>query len=1368
MQSQRPNQYSLRTRSRISALAAASSDETLGTAPTTAEEGNNPRTTMPAVRPTSRIEQPAPVVQSSVSPELSFRDNPGRLNSIDTTSPGAPRKSLEMLGSPQTLLSPGGQHPYEWPTSTPPEPPREQPMHNPSTVDEGPPGLVSTPDPVTPINRAPPGLLPALPIKAPALQSSETRPDPVITAAEDGLSRQDRENLDRRYTRIRMTSDQPRVRRHSRSPSPSRRAGPSNTKTNKGKGVDPRNWGDIDLQPHEQDVEVQAQLLDSYNQFHNNQTSGDQEFEPDTMDSTAGRRSLSGPPRSTRRLGGRPISQIPLNSYIGRSLQQLTRLKSSKHRDDDPDSSSSDSSSSSDNNDYNSDRNPRFSNRKNKKHRKGKGSKHRKSKMTLKPLVPKEYNGAADSRAYYRFLTEGAAYVTDGKVAPDRQVFILSYYLTDKAYDYYTQKVALNNDQWTLTSFFEGLFNYCFPLSFRSDQRKRLRRTFQNDKTVSAYVHEIEEIFNLIGNITQRDKIIKLWDGLKPSIQQGLWKDHYNPETSSWDEVVDHAETIEMAENVTHAKLNRPSNIPEIRNRNRTAGSAEPTRRSHEQTRGRMGVKRPHHQPVNRGHGNRFRTPTAPPRQATFTRGTSNYSRGSSAQPRAFTPRTNNGSETAWSSVSRNMRGSRPPLSDKEQAELVAAGKCFICKEAGHMSRNCPKNNHVKSTNTKPPGVPNYNIEFAEESAYDSSESDSSDDEVELVNSLSLGMIDYNYFDLGDEKLHQEWKQYYTRQGKHVLIRQELGDALAIGAQRILSQEAPYPGDEPGSWKSGNKSDGSRFQVIPMPEDNYSIYDLTYERCGTLSGRRLRDPDFLVAEWYAQRSREWSGCRVSLDTKNVPMGDSYGYNAQNVITHGIDLLYPTKNTQCDDNNRFTVTPSGRARWDINDADFPNAPLHVSIQELANPKIDLANWYRVHRYGRPKTLSTIPRVPQFFIDAYLLSTLRFGNQKHSKKKPENHISESIESDTDSDMPGLMPLSSSDDEDDNITNRPSFNCFSMIADDGEEPIPANGFHPSDPNHADMSRQPTPDPIDDPALQSPTPSAPPAEQAWTDEAVENEPQSTWTEDTTDVNYPDRSRFSSDAEYNWEMGVEGRTLISRNRLGNILGPTLQQILATSRPYPGDEIFSVNENDEERFIVQLATPHVHKIIDLLRQTVTYIDTELAIYPNFKPALEYAYRCALAIGQPLPIEWILEENEQIGDYIERHLEQILQMGQPYLYDTRFELRNRIRCHVHWNPEDRDQLLIEDRMTRRVWYLPRYRILEPPFDLPAWFQERLLFQHSTFDNDLYYVGRPPPGDDYDSLDRAIDLEVVTGAETVRLNGVSQPEGFHEDQSQSPPP
>ena len=73
---------------------------------------------------------------------------------------------------------------------------------------------------------------------------------------------------------------------------------------------------------------------------------------------------------------------------------------------------------------------------------------------------------------------------------------------------------------------------------------------------------------------------------------------------------------------------------------------------------------------------------------------------------------------------------------DKERAELLAAGKCFICKEPGHMSRNCLHRHNVRSDGPKPPGTASYNIELL-------APSPEVDESVEVLDSLPLGSLSF-------------------------------------------------------------------------------------------------------------------------------------------------------------------------------------------------------------------------------------------------------------------------------------------------------------------------------------------------------------------------------------------------------------------------------------------------------------------------------------------------------------------------------------------------------------------------------------------------------------------------------------------------
>lgn len=103
--------------------------------------------------------------------------------------------------------------------------------------------------------------------------------------------------------------------------------------------------------------------------------------------------------------------------------------------------------------------------------------------------------------AYHRFIRESDAYLRDGRVRGSRKIFLLSYYLTGKAYNFYTQKVSINGEQWTLAQFYKELFKFCFPVDYRMQLRKSLARCHQNEGSVAEYAYELQDLFNMIGNV---------------------------------------------------------------------------------------------------------------------------------------------------------------------------------------------------------------------------------------------------------------------------------------------------------------------------------------------------------------------------------------------------------------------------------------------------------------------------------------------------------------------------------------------------------------------------------------------------------------------------------------------------------------------------------------------------------------------------------------------------------------------------------------------------------------------------------------------------------------------------------------------------
>ncbi|KAF9248149.1 hypothetical protein L218DRAFT_811471, partial [Marasmius fiardii PR-910] len=98
----------------------------------------------------------------------------------------------------------------------------------------------------------------------------------------------------------------------------------------------------------------------------------------------------------------------------------------------------------------------------------------------------------------------------------------------------FLNKVAWNHEKWSLNKYFRGLFNYCFPIDFRSQQRERIKCCYQNERRVAKYVNELKTLFKLVGTYSKCDHIIKLWEGFDPQIHWELGRDKLNKEVDKW------------------------------------------------------------------------------------------------------------------------------------------------------------------------------------------------------------------------------------------------------------------------------------------------------------------------------------------------------------------------------------------------------------------------------------------------------------------------------------------------------------------------------------------------------------------------------------------------------------------------------------------------------------------------------------------------------------------------------------------------------------------------------------------------------------------------------------------------------------------
>ena len=224
----------------------------------------------------------------------------------------------------------------------------------------------------------------------------------VVQAATNELTNAQKQNYQRRHKAVARKN----------STSPSRGEGPSEKK---GKGIDPREWGNIGISLDEFDVKAQRAAFESLSKKRKTSRVKEKWYsKPRTHQPR-----LDDMSRVIQPAESRPVAQIAKDSYLGAALQNVRRHeRRSQHRrtpsqpsdsgSSSSDSEDSDSGSSSDPGGWSTSQSEDLRHRHHKnKHGRNKHRRHVSSKSSnssrsnIKPIPPLEYDGKADARAYH-------------------------------------------------------------------------------------------------------------------------------------------------------------------------------------------------------------------------------------------------------------------------------------------------------------------------------------------------------------------------------------------------------------------------------------------------------------------------------------------------------------------------------------------------------------------------------------------------------------------------------------------------------------------------------------------------------------------------------------------------------------------------------------------------------------------------------------------------------------------------------------------------------------------------------------------------------------------------------------------------------
>ena len=1104
----------------------------------------------------------------------------------------------------------------------------------------------------------------------------------------------------------------------------------------KGKGVDPSNWGNVGLSPEEMDVSAQRKALKELKvkkTAHKGRSGAKKQPKastsryvtpvPDTPHFESADKTRKG--RKTKQLVAevRPVTQIPKNSYLGAAFKQVKAAdhkgkrkrspsspessdSSSDAAPDDGDDESSDpsdsGSSSSESYDDSSDDDDDYPRRKGKRSRKRKRSR---SPRKAKPIAPRDYDGRENPRAFHRFMKESINYLEDAKVKRKRYAYTLSRYLTGRAYNYYTQKVALTEEKWSLDEFFQGMFNYCFPANYRTKLRAKLDKLSQNaNQTVTEFIYELEELCNLIGEVSERDRVIRLWNGLRSELQRALWRDKLSPETSSWEAVVAQAETIEISHNVA-------------------TGYSQSIRKGSD---GRRTYPRRTYPPENL-HKDRRRSKDRQSNAERFPKREDTSSKGKDWRARRY------------KSESRpDFKGKRPENREKERTKQVAEGRCFVCDEAGHFSRNCPKANSMKGKGGKPPGLSTFNAEIT---LHD----DASDGSVEVLESLPLGAMFYRYSDgVETGNFHGEPKSIRLLPAwmeRHSLPRSRIGNVYCLQAEYVLTVNQPYFGDERYEDRWQAVSSRRRMNISKGTSQFYYVEDELTEFQVKLHRRFMENPDFNLADWY-NKKRTYHFNQDTTEDRTGPetrMGDAPAIVARHLLEDGIDAYYPNVSPPAD-RPRFHLSKA-KAFSDeylIKDLDLEKETI-VWKELLTDPSFNLVSWYseRINAEGLYNTCYDREMVK---LQSAIIDTLRSQPSPLTELRVQPLEVDKLVADlysnpeTHSSMPGLRPISESNWSDDD--KEIPFVPYDYVDDKRTPDVndeSANNFESREEKIKELwnavlkasERKVEVESVTDASEHEDLPRLDDSTSAVLLTCEEDVNGNCHTK--TNLEYPNLEAAeigTSDIEEDsWSIRsseiqddspeTHQRIASRRGNIGDPMGKRLNEVLTRCQPYPGDPP-QVSPTFEDRFNIYWdEEQRVYEVFDTLRMMFTYLHRSRLDHHKFSVGRWFAERCARKSGHLVPwyvaVDWLANGivPTLIGKPVEERIESTLELGTPYKLDSEYSPRPGKRFLVCSSLVDHLYYHIMDNLHGMLSFLPKSHTEIPVFNLCNWYEHRML-------------------------------------------------------------
>ncbi|KAI5980359.1 hypothetical protein EDD15DRAFT_2383678 [Pisolithus albus] len=151
----------------------------------------------------------------------------------------------------------------------------------------------------------------------------------------------------------------------------------------------------------------------------------------------------------------------------------------------------------------------------------------------LKDDPPFTYRGEIQVGLFKKWCRELRDWVKRARLDRKKSIRVAGKYLDGRAYRFYERNVLDLKKKYSLTTFFEDLFDYVFPADFRMQQRDKFDACRQDGRSVLDFLRRLQEIADTVGDISDKDVVLAFWRRCQPYLRAELTRNGYDATTIS-------------------------------------------------------------------------------------------------------------------------------------------------------------------------------------------------------------------------------------------------------------------------------------------------------------------------------------------------------------------------------------------------------------------------------------------------------------------------------------------------------------------------------------------------------------------------------------------------------------------------------------------------------------------------------------------------------------------------------------------------------------------------------------------------------------------------------------------------------------------